>query len=54
MTIDDTLLQRLSKLSNLKIDDTKKENLKKELGEIVNFVEHLNEIDVSHIDATLS
>ena len=54
MTIDDTLLQRLSKLSNLKIDDTKKENLKKELGDIVNFVEHLNEIDVSHIDATFT
>ncbi len=54
MTIDDTLLQRHSKLSNLKLDDTKKDNLKKELGDIVNFVEHLNEIDVSHIDATFT
>lgn len=54
MTIDDALLQKLSKLSNLKIDESKKESLKKELGDIVNFVENLNDIDVSHIDATFT
>jgi len=54
MTIDDALLQKLSKLSNLKIDEDKKEGLKKELGDIVNFVENLNDIDVSHIDATFT
>lgn len=54
MNIDDALLARLSKLSNLKIDESKKENLKQELGDIVNFVEHLNEIDVGHIDATFT
>ena len=54
MTIDDTLLQKLSKLSNLKIDEDKKEGLKQELGDIVNFVENLNAIDVSHIDATFT
>lgn len=54
MTIDDTLLQKLAKLSNLKIDESKKESLKQELGDIVNFVENLNDIDVSHIDATFT
>lgn len=54
MTIDDALLAKLSKLSNLNIDESKKEDLKKELGDIVNFVENLNDIDVSHIDATFT
>ncbi|MBD3808586.1 MAG: Asp-tRNA(Asn)/Glu-tRNA(Gln) amidotransferase subunit GatC, partial [Epsilonproteobacteria bacterium] len=51
---DDALLAKLSKLSNLSIDETKKEDLKKELSDIVNFVENLNDIDVSHIDATFT
>jgi aspartyl-tRNA(Asn)/glutamyl-tRNA(Gln) amidotransferase subunit C len=54
MTIDDKLLDRLSKLSSLKIDDAKKESLKSELSDIVNFVENLNEIDVTNISATFS
>lgn len=54
MTIDDTLLQKLAKLSNLKIDESKKESLKEELGDIVTFVENLNDIDVSHIEATFT
>ena len=31
-----------------------KKKLKSELGDIINFVENLNEIDVSHIEATFS
>jgi len=54
MTIDDQLLDKLSKLSSLKIDDEKKEDLKRELGDIVSFVENLNEIDVSNVDATFT
>ncbi len=54
MTIDDQLLERLSKLSSLKIDEAKKESLKSELSEIVNFVENLNEVDVEGIAATFS
>ena len=34
--------------------DSKKEKLKAELGDIINFVENLNEIDVSGIEATFS
>ena len=54
MTIDDTLINKLSKLSSLEIADDKKENLKTELAEIVEFVENLNDIDVSHVDATFT
>lgn len=54
MTIDDNTIDKLAKLSSLEIDDSKKESLKTELGEIINFVENLNELDVSHIDATFT
>ena len=54
MTVDDNLIAKLSKLSSLEIDDSKKEKLKAELADIINFVENLNEIDVSGIEATFS
>ncbi len=54
MTVDDKLIEKLAKLSSLEIDDLKKEKLKSELADIINFVENLNEIDVSSIDATFS
>ncbi|RXJ98565.1 Asp-tRNA(Asn)/Glu-tRNA(Gln) amidotransferase GatCAB subunit C [Arcobacter sp. CECT 8986] len=54
MTVDDKLIEKLSKLSSLEIDDERKESLKTELADIINFVENLNEIDVSNIDATFN
>ena len=54
MTIDNTTIDKLAKLSSLTIDDDKKEALGKELADIVTFVENLNEIDVSHVDATFT
>ena len=54
MTVDDNLIAKLAKLSSLEIDDSRKEKLKSELGDIINFVENLNDIDVSHIEATFS
>ena len=54
MTVDDKLIDKLAKLSSLEIEDSKKENLKSELADIINFVENLNEIDVSNIEATFS
>lgn len=54
MTVDDKLIEKLAKLSSLEIDDSRKESLKSELGDIINFVENLNEIDVSNIEATFS
>jgi len=54
MTIDNTTVDKLAKLSSLTISEDKKEKLAKELGDIVAFVENLNEIDVSHVDATFT
>lgn len=54
MTIDNSTVDKLAKLSSLTIDDDKKEGIAKELAEIVTFVENLNEIDVSHVDATFT
>lgn len=54
MVVDDKLIDKLAKLSSLEIEDSKKENLKSELADIINFVENLNEIDVSNIEATFS
>lgn len=54
MEVDNALIDKLAKLSSLEIDESKKENLKSELGDIINFVENLNEIDVSHIEATFT
>ena len=52
--VDDKLIAKLAKLSSLEIDDSRKEKLKTELADIINFVENLSEIDVSNIEATFS
>ena len=54
MTIDKTTVDKLAKLSSLKISDENKEKIGQELAEIVEFVENLNGIDVSHVDATFT
>lgn len=47
MTINDELLNKLEKLSAIKIADDKREETKKQLSEIVGFVEVLNELDLN-------
>ena len=42
MQIDDTLLNKLEKLSALQINDEKRDEIKKQLSEIVSFVDVLN------------
>ena len=54
MAIDNSTIDKLAKLSSLNIADDRKETLAKELEEIVEFVENLNEIDVSHVEATFT
>jgi len=54
MTIDDKTIDKLAKLSSLEISEDKKEKLKSELEDIVSFVENLNEVDVSNVDATFT
>ncbi|OPX27489.1 MAG: asparaginyl/glutamyl-tRNA amidotransferase subunit C [Campylobacteraceae bacterium 4484_166] len=54
MTINDEVINKLSKLSSIKIDDKSRESLKNELEEIVQFVENLNEVDVSNVTSTFT
>jgi aspartyl-tRNA(Asn)/glutamyl-tRNA(Gln) amidotransferase subunit C len=50
MKIDDKLLTKLEKLSSLKISDEKRAETVKEIGQIVDFVENLNELDLNNKD----
>ncbi|HIP11383.1 MAG TPA: Asp-tRNA(Asn)/Glu-tRNA(Gln) amidotransferase subunit GatC [Arcobacter sp.] len=54
MTIDDKTIDKLAKLSSLEISNERKEELKTELADIVTFVENLNEVDVSSVEATFT
>ncbi len=54
MTIDNKVLENLEKLSMLKIDDSKKEELSKQLSEILAFVDNLKELDTTNLDASFS
>jgi len=52
MKIDESLVKRLETLSMVEIED--KTAMAKDLAEIVEFVEMLNELDTENIDATFS
>ncbi len=50
MQVDDALLSRLEKLSFLKVADDKREEIIKQLSEIVSFVDNLSELDTDGVD----
>lgn len=50
MKIDDKLLARLERLSYLKIADDKREEVIKQLSEIVTFVDNLGELNTNGVD----
>ena len=54
MIINNTVLEKLEKLSMLKIEDEKKEELASQLTEILSYVENLTELDTDELDATFS
>ena len=54
MQIDNTVLTKLEKLSHLKIDDSKKEEVMQQLTGILDYVDNLNELDTEHLDASFS
>ena len=54
MQIDNTVLTKLEKLSHLKIDDSKKEEVMKQLTGILDYVDNLNELDTESLDASFS
>ena len=54
MTIDNTVLEKLEKLSMLKVEDEKKEELARQLTEILSYIENLNELNTDTLDASFS
>jgi len=52
--IDNTVLEKLEKLSYLHIDEDKKEKVIEQLSSIVEYVENLNELNTDHLDASFS
>lgn len=50
MKIDNTLINRLAELSKLEFDDAAKVKIEKDLQNILNLVEKLNEVDVTGIE----
>ncbi len=54
MQIDDAVLAKLEKLSHLRIDEDKKEEVKEQLTGILDYIENLNELDTDTLSATFS
>jgi len=54
MHIDDTVLAKLEKLSHLRIDASKKEEVKEQLTSILDYIDNLNELNTDTLDASFS
>ena len=54
MVVDDKLIAKLEKLSMLKLNKDEKDIIKKDLEEIISFVDNLKEVDVSKMEASFS
>ncbi|EOI5270806.1 TPA: Asp-tRNA(Asn)/Glu-tRNA(Gln) amidotransferase subunit GatC [Campylobacter coli] len=54
MQIDEKLLSKLEKLSALQIEEEKRSEVICQLSEIVDFVEKLNELDLTSSEVTIS
>ncbi|MDO9056363.1 MAG: Asp-tRNA(Asn)/Glu-tRNA(Gln) amidotransferase subunit GatC [Sulfuricurvum sp.] len=54
MQIDETLLQRLEKLSYLQIPQEHREEMIAQLSEIVSFVDNLSELSTEGVDASFA
>lgn len=54
MNIDDTVLAKLEKLSHLRIDKEKKEEVKAQLTGILNYIDNLNELDTETLSSSFS
>ena len=54
MQIDNTLLAKLEKLSHLRIDESKKEEVMGQLTDILGYIDNLNELDTADLSASFS
>ena len=49
MKIDDTMIEKISRLAYLEFGEEEKENIRKDLEQILTFVEKLKELDTENI-----
>ena len=54
MEVDINVLEKLEKLSHLRIDDDKKDEVMEQLTNILGYVENLNELDTSSLESSFS
>jgi aspartyl-tRNA(Asn)/glutamyl-tRNA(Gln) amidotransferase subunit C len=54
VTIDNRVLENLEKLSMLKIEDSKKEELASQLNEILEYIENLKELNTENLSSAFS
>ena len=54
MQIDNTVLEKLEKLSHLHIDTSKKEEVMEQLTDILGYIDNLNELDTESLSASFS
>ncbi len=54
MQVNDALLTKLEKLSFLKVNEDKREDIVAQLSEIVSFVDNLSELDTDGVDDTFA
>ena len=54
MQINDDVLAKLEKLSHLRVDESKKEEIKEQLTGILDYIENLNELDIDALSPTFS
>jgi len=54
MQIDDTVLAKLEKLSHLRIDESKKQEVKEQLSGILSYIDNLNELNTDMLSSSFS
>jgi len=54
MQITDVVLAKLEKLSHLRIDEKKKEEVKEQLTSILSYIDNLNELDTDTLESSFS
>ena len=54
MKINNELLEKLEKLSALKVDESKKDEIISQLSDILTYIDNLNELDTSNLDSYFS
>ena len=53
MEVNDKLIEKLSDLSRLKFNNEEKEEIKKDLQQMISFIDKMNEVDTTDVEPLL-